>query len=307
MPRTAARLLCLRCNVTDTFVMTEVNSIFDVNAATFDSRVVEQSHRIPILVDFWASWCAPCQMLTPLLAKVADEYQGAFLLAKVNTDTERELAARYQVRSLPTVVLFKNGQIVDHFMGAQPESVITRMIDAHIQRGSDSELERAATLLEAGNNHKAKSILTSALAKYPTDDRLKLKLAEVYLENKELEQTKHILSELSQDAKNSEPYKILQSRIEFEDRDDRSVTLDELVSRLSREPNDLVSRHKLAIRYVIMGDMENAMAELLEIVKRDRSFEADVGRRDLLGLFNMLGGKGTLVNRYRSLLARALN
>lgn len=287
--------------------MTEVSNVFDVDAATFDARVVDQSHRIPVLVDFWAAWCAPCQMLMPLLAKIADQYQGAFLLAKVNTDAEKELAARYQIRSLPTVVLFKNGQIVDHFMGAQPESVIKRMVDRHIQRKSDAELERAATLLEAGNKHKAVSILTSALAKYPTDDRLKLKLAEVYLENKELEQAKHILSELSLDAKNSDTYKILQSRIEFEDYDDASVPLDELVAQLTDKPNDLACRHKLAIRYVITGDLEKAMAEFLEIVKRDRSFQDDAGRKDLLKVFDMLGGKGALVNRYRSLLARALN
>jgi putative thioredoxin len=291
----------------DTSVMTEVSCIFDVNAAKFETRVVDQSHHIPVLVDFWASWCAPCQMLTPLLAKIVDEYQGAVLLAKVNTDVEKELAARYQVRSLPTVVLFKNGQIVDHFMGAQQESVIKRMIDPHIQRKSDAELERAATLLEAGNNLKAKSILTSALDKYPTDDRLKLKLAEVYLENKDLQQAKHILSEASLDAKNSDPYKILQSRIEFWDRDDTSVTLDDLVAQLTRQPDDLASRHKLAIRYVITGDLEKAMAEFLEIVKRDRSFQEDAGRKDLLRVFDMLGGKGELVNRYRALLARALN
>ncbi len=287
--------------------MIDVSFIFDVNAATFETRVVDQSHRIPVLVDFWASWCAPCRMLTPLLAKIADEYQGAFLLAKVNTDAEKELAARYQVRSLPTVVLFKNGQIVDHFMGTQQESVIKRIIDPHIHRESDSELERAATLLEAGNNHKAKSILTSVLAKYPTNDRLKLKLAEVYLKNKELDQAKHMLSEVSLDAKNSDTYRILQSRIEFEDRDDTSVTLDELVAQLLRDPDDLVNRHKLAIRHVIAGDLEKAMAEFLEIVKRDRSFQDDAGRKGLLKLFEMLGGKSPLVNRYRGLLARALN
>ncbi len=299
--------LHLQLNNMDMSVMIEESFIFDVNAATFETRVVNQSHRIPVLVDFWASWCAPCQMLTPLLANIADEYQGAFLLAKVNTDAEKELAARYQVRSLPTVVLFKNGQIVDHFMGAQPESVIKRILDPHIQRESDSELERAATLLEAGNNHKAKSILTSALAKYPTDDRLKLKLAEVYLENKELDQAKHMLSEVSQDAKNSDTCKILQSRIEFADRDDTSVTLDELVAQLAREPDDLVSRYKLAIRHVNTGDLEKSMTEFLEIVRRDRSFQDDAGRKSLLKIFDMLGGKGALVDRYRSLLARMLN
>lgn len=287
--------------------MTKVNSIFDVNAATFETRVVDQSHRLPVLVDFWAAWCAPCQILTPVLTKIADEYQGAFLLAKVDTDAEKELAARYQIRSLPTVVLFKNGRTVDHFTGAQPESVIKRMIDPHIPRESDSELERAATLLEAGNNLKAVSILTSALAKYPTDDRFKLKLAEVYLENKDLEQAKHTLSEVSRDTKNSDTYKILQSRIEFHDLDDASMTLDDLIAQLSREPDNLVSRHKLATRYVISGDMEKAMAEFLEIVKRDRSFQNDAGRKDLLKVFDMLGGKGALVNRYRALLARALN
>ncbi len=287
--------------------MTESSTIFDIDAAAFEARVVDQSHRLPVMVDFWASWCAPCRTLTPLLTKIVDEYQGTVLLAKVNTDTEKELAARYQIRSLPTVVLFKDGQIIDHFVGAQQESVIKRMIDPHVKRKSNSELERATTLLEAGDNDKAVSVLTSAVTKYPTDDQLKLKLAEVHLENKEFEQANRVLSDVSQEAKNSDNYKILQSRIEFHHRDDAAVTLNDLLARLSQQPDDLANRHKLAIRYLVTGDTEKAMAQLLEIVKLDRNFQDDAGRKDLLKVFDMLGGKGTLVSRYRSLLAQALN
>src|SRR5690554_4990766 len=129
-------------------------NIFDVTGAdNFDLQVLEQSHHQPVLVDFWADWCAPCKALMPLLEKITADYQGELLLAKVNCDVEHEIVARFGVRSLPTVVLFKDGQPVDGFAGAQPESDIRQMLAKHLPEpaaSTTSPLEQARELFTGG-------------------------------------------------------------------------------------------------------------------------------------------------------------
>jgi len=284
-----------------------VDYIYDVNSSTFDTRVINKSHQTPVLVDFWAAWCGPCQTLMPLLRKIAEQYQGAFILAKVNTDLEKEIATQYQIRSLPTVALFKNGQIVNQFVGAQPESAIKKMLSSHVRSESDIELERAVTLLNVGDNHKAVNNLRAAIDKYPHDDQLRLKLAEVLLEDKAPDQANLILSKVSRETKDNDVYEKLQIRIEFQQKDDPSLTLDDMVKQVQSNPGDIAARDKLAIRYVLSGAWEQAMEEYLEIVKRDRAYMNDAGRKSLLKIFNLLGGSGEMVNRYRALLAQILN
>jgi len=117
--------------------------IADVKQQDFDSLVLQKSREVPVLVDFWAAWCGPCRMLAPILAKLADEYQGKFFLAKIDTDSEKALAAKYGIRSLPTVKLFKNHEVVNEFIGVQPEKTMRALIDRCIARESDVALYNA--------------------------------------------------------------------------------------------------------------------------------------------------------------------
>ena len=246
-------------------------------------------------------------MLMPVLQKVIDDYQGTVVLAKVNTDAEQELAARYQIRSLPTVVLFKDGQIIDHFMGVQPEGAIQRMLDPHIVRESDLELERAANELNAGNLEAATETLKALANKEPANDRVKLKLAEVHLENEDFDAANQILSTISTDAKRENPYKSLIARVEFGLSDTGICSASELAERVRQDPNDVGSRYSLGVRYTIENNFEAAMEQFLEVVKRDRSYKDDAGRKGLLRVFDILGGEQATVSHYRTLLARALN
>lgn len=127
--------------------------IFDVTTATFDQAVIENSFHKPVLVDFWAEWCAPCKALMPLLAQIAESYQGELLLAKVDCEAEQDVVARFGIRSLPTVVLFKDGQPVDGFAGAKPESEIRALLEPHVQMPPPAEadpLEQAQALFAEG-------------------------------------------------------------------------------------------------------------------------------------------------------------
>ena len=125
--------------------------IADVTERDFDAQVIQRSHTVPVLVDFWATWCAPCQTLMPLLARLADEYQGKFFLAKVNTDKEQKLAAQHGIRSLPTVKLFRNGSAVDGFMGAQPERAVRALLDKYATSESETLIDDAVRAQQAGD------------------------------------------------------------------------------------------------------------------------------------------------------------
>ena len=115
--------------------MQEPTHVFDATEANFEADVIQASLTTPVLVDFWAAWCGPCKTLGPILEKVVASYNGAVKLAKVDTDAQMQLARVFGIRSLPTVVLVKNGQMVDGFMGALPESAVREFLERHVQPG----------------------------------------------------------------------------------------------------------------------------------------------------------------------------
>ena len=154
-----------------------------VGQADFDALVLKQSYSVPVLADFWAAWCGPCKVLMPLLAKIAQEYQGKFFLAKIDTDKEKDLATRYAIRSLPTVKIFKQGQVVDEFMGAQPEPAIRTILDRHIPRASDVLITQALAAQTQGDTPQALALLTRAVETDPDSDRPKLQLAQLLFES----------------------------------------------------------------------------------------------------------------------------
>jgi putative thioredoxin len=278
--------------------------ISEVSQKEFAAQVLGKSREVPVLVDFWAQWCGPCHMLTPILAKLADAYAGKFLLAKVNTDSERELAMTYGIRSLPTVKIFRNGEVADEFMGVQPESAIQQIIDRHVSREPDTMAEAALLAHREGKTEEATELLQNAMDTDPNNDRVKIELAKMYLEQSRLDDAEKLLDRITK--LDSEGIALV-ARIEFARIAADTLPMAELEQAISLDPNNCDARHKLSALQVLEEDYASALQQLLEIVKRNRKFDDDAGRRHMVALFNILGNHDDLVTKYRNLLSMALN
>ncbi len=279
--------------------------IFEVNADNFEQVVIEGSSSAPVLVDFWADWCNPCRMLMPVLAKLAQEYNGQFILAKVNSDANQELSARYGVRSLPTVKLFKNGQPVDEFMGALPESAVREFLDKHIERESDKLCDLAAEAQSTGDHERARALLQQANTIDPGRPRVITELATLLADGGEYDKADELLQSLPADERAKAPAAGLLARMGFVREAADFPAIDELREKVAQNPDDLEARHALAIRLAAQNDYREAMDQLLEIMRKDRGFRDDLARKTLLKIFDLLGND-PLVAEYRRKMANLL-
>ncbi len=280
--------------------------IFDVSEQDFAARVLQKSHELPVLVDFWAAWCGPCRALTPVLARLSEVYRGKFALAKVNTDVERELAARYGVRGLPTVKFFRNGDVIGEFVGLQPEATIRRMIEQHLPRQSEPLVRQALSAKAAGRVDQALTLLEQALAT-DNDDDIRLMLAELNFQTRHFDEADRLLAALSAQTKLQPGARALAARLEFSHIAAEAPPAAELKQTISGRPDDCTARTQLSAHQVLAQDYEGAMIQLLEIVKRSREVGGEAARKHMLAVFDILGGKGPLVSKYRSLLSTALH
>lgn len=278
-----------------------------VTQADFDRLVLQESHHRPVVADFWAAWCGPCKMLMPVLSRLAETYQGKFFLAKIDTDKEQALATQYGIRSLPTVKVFKNGMVVDEFMGAQPERTLRDILDRHIPRPSDGLIAQALEALQGGDRDSAGDLLAQAVQADPGQDRPKLHLAGLLFESGRIDEAEKLLQEMSPAGRNDTEVVALRAKLEFMRISHAGRPAGELEKTLAAHPGDHEARYQLAAWQVVQGDYEPALAQLLEIIRRDRKFRDDAARKAVLAIFNILGGQGELVSHYRKQLSLALN
>ncbi|HEY6095587.1 MAG TPA: thioredoxin [Gallionellaceae bacterium] len=280
----------------------------DVTQANFDELVVKASYKQPVVIDFWAPWCAPCKVLKPILEKLAAEYGGKFVLAKVNSDENPELSARYAVRSIPSVKAMVNGNIVDEFAGALPESAVREWLDKLIPSPAE-ELRRAAqSQLAAGNMAGALQQLAQASALDPKNEWVRVDAAEIMLLQGEMAEAKRLLDSLhNPDVVKDARVMQLQAQARLAEMAASGESEASLSAAIAANGNDLEARLKLANLLIASQRPAEGMDQLLEIVQRDRSFRDDIGRKTLLDVFNLLGGQGELVATYRRKLASALN
>jgi len=265
----------------------------DVTSASFEQDVLEASASVPVLVDFWAPWCAPCRALGPILEKLEREHAGRFKLAKVNSDENQDLAAALGVRSIPDVMAFRNGKPVAHFLGALPESQVRAFIERLLP--SPSELER----LKGGE-----AALRKALELDPRNDAARLDLAELLIEAKRADEADSVLAEVQPNAELDARREALQAAAGFS----RSGATSEkdLKATLAANPDDSQARFALAQLHAGARRYREAMEELLAIVRKDKNWRDGEARKQLLNLFTLASDQPELVTEYRRKLATAL-
>ena len=282
--------------------------IFDVTTATFDQAVIENSFHKPVLVDFWAEWCAPCKALMPLLAQIAESYQGELLLAKVDCDAEQDIVARFGIRSLPTVVLFKDGQPVDGFAGAKPESEIRALLEPHVQMPPPAEadpLEQAQALFAEGRISEAEAVLVALLGEDNTNAAALILYARCLAERGELGEAQAVLDAVKSDAHKA-ALAGAKAQITFlRQAADLPDTAD-LKARLAQNPQDDEAAYQLAVQQLARQQYDAALEGLLKLFIRNRSYNEGLPHKTLLQVFELLGNDHPLVTVYRRKLFAAL-
>ena len=281
--------------------------VYDVTQETYQQLVVENSRHVPVLVDFWADWCGPCKMQLPVLLKLADAYQGKFLVAKINTDEQRRLAELHSIRSIPTMKLFRDGQVVEEILGAQTESTLRTLLDKYVARESDSLREQAAQRAAAGDVEGALAILRDAAAKDPDNPRAQLDYLRTAMEAGLVDEAEQALTAMPRDIRESAEIRRYAALVEFARRIAGGPDRAALEQRIAQDTGDLEARDLLAARLALAGDAEGALEQYLEILRRDRRYGDDAGRKGLLAMFELLGNQGPLVNRYRSQMFTVLH
>ncbi len=286
--------------------MSESPFVYNVNSESFSRVVLENSYQVPVMVDFWADWCAPCGMLLPILVKLANEFAGKFILAKLNTEEEKTLAAQYQIRSLPTVKLFRNGEVMDEFMGALPESAIREFLDRYIERESDRIRQEALTAHQNNDSDRAIELLREALEKDQDNYRVHRDLIRLLLDTRKYQEADELLRSLPANQKTRAEFQELAHQAQFAAIADGAPPVAELMQAIETNPSDSEARYQLSAIKVLSGDYAAALEQLLEIMRCDRAFRDDAARKGMLGIFQLLGGKGPLVSRYRALMSSTL-
>jgi len=244
----------------------------DVTTKTFEKEVLDASKTVPVIVDFWAPWCGPCRSLTPIIEKVVGEFKGRVKLVKVNSDDNPELSQAFRVQSIPNVIAFKDGRAVSQFVGAQPESQIRAFIEKLLPSQMEAALKNAEDLLAAGN----------------------------------LDDAERQLAVIKSDPSIAARIEAVRQGIAYARAGDQGPAEAELRAKLEANPADHETRLALAGVYAGQRRYQEAMDELLEILKRAKNWREGEARKQLLSLFTLASSQPALVAEYRRKLASAM-
>jgi putative thioredoxin len=277
--------------------------VIEATDRDFEAQVIERSKQVPVVVDFWAPWCAPCRALGPLLERLAAEHAGEFVLAKVNTDENPDLAAAFRVQSIPMVVAVRDGALAGHFVGALPENGVRDFLSQLLPSEGEQLAERGAALLAAGKTAEAEALFRSALECDGGADRARVGLATILSERGEDADALTLLERVTPGPQRQDADRLAALiRIRQSGAGDESA----LRARVESRPDDLEGRFTLAQALAARGRYDQALEQYLAIVKGDRGFRDDGARRAMLDIFELLGPGSELADRYRAELAKVL-
>lgn len=280
--------------------------VFDSTEQNFETEVIQASLTTPVLVDFWAAWCEPCKALGPILEKVVGDYAGALKLAKVDADTQMQLAAAFGIRSLPTVVLVKDGQMVDGFMGALPESGVRQFVEKHL--GAPAPIEPATIEPPPQADEppeQAIARLQSEIAAQPDVATLKLDLAVAQLRAGNADEAEALLDALPPDIATDTKAKRARSQLDLSRALKDAPDIATLRATLAREPADRAARDLLGVRLLLGDDPAAGLDEFLTLLREARDWNEGQAKKRLLAAFNVLDDDD-LVGTYRRRMASLL-
>ncbi len=286
---------------------TATSHVFDATVESFEADVLQASLQQPVLVDFWATWCGPCKSLGPILEKLAADYNGAFRLAKVDVDKEQELAAAFQIKSIPTVILVKGGQPIDGFPGALPEGQLREFLKHHEIEplAKIEEAEVAAEELPAADPHAEVVRLRAAVAAAPEQDALKLDLALALIKTGAAPEAGQLLDVLPANLATDDRAIRAHAHLGFLARLKDAPPVAVLEAAIAANPDDLHARHLLGVQRLVGGDAAGGLDQFLEMLRRDRAFSDGLPKRSLIDAFRMIED-ADLVGAYRRKMSSLL-
>jgi putative thioredoxin len=280
--------------------------MIDTTLSSFERDVIEASMEAPVIVEFWAPWCGPSQEMNPLLERLERDLGGRFRLVTVNSDTNPELVSSFSLTALPHAVAFVDGNAVAQFSGAQPESFVRAFIERLAPNPAELEHRCAREAIVQRRPEAAERYLRNAIALDPSCDGARLDLASILLDRHQAEDARRHFDVLSPRAAQQPTFAMVKSRLEAREAVSLLPPEETLLARIDADPADLQSRLALSELAVARADYALALTQLLEIVRRDRGFRDDVGRRRMLDVFAMAGAQTGLVEEFRRRLAQVL-
>jgi putative thioredoxin len=281
--------------------------VIEVSDESFRQDVIAESENRVVLVDFWAPWCGPCRTLTPIIEKLAGEFDGRFLLAKINSDDNPAIASEFGVRGIPNVKAFSEGKMIDEFTGALPEGLVRKFIERLLPSTAEQQRREAMHAYQSGQAAPALAQLDEAQALEPDNDTIRTDRAEVLIALGRNEDAATLLEELPPLAAMDARVEHLRAELTFAGEADDPEDLEALEAKVAQQPDNLEARLALAKKQVAAKQFEPALRHLMEIIRMDRGFGEDAGRKTILAVFEVLGNDHQLTSQYRRLLAAALN
>jgi putative thioredoxin len=242
--------------------------IVDIDINNAQAMLIEESLKRLVVVDFWADWCEPCKNLMPVLEKLANEYDGQFLLAKVNADTENMIASQFGVRSLPTVMLIKDGQPIDGFTGAQPESAVREILDKHLPKPWDLQLQEALSMIESEQYAAAVTVLADAYQSSGQRADIAFCYARALIECRRLEEAQSVVDSVKL-ADQDNDYKQVLAQLELAQQAGKAPEIEALETQLASKPGDLNLALQLASQYATHDYYKEALELLFPLVASD--------------------------------------